>query len=183
MEFTPEERETIAAENIKLVHFVVNKYKGTKLDESELESIALVGFTKALNWFDSSKGMKFSTYVVDVMRWEIAAYMKEEYKKRGVRDSMNLDYVLPSRGSESTAMHELIGDKQSQYELFDVIHCIEKVITKLDEDEKNILLLIIEGNNQREITRIIGNRSRTWVWSKMQNIRKLLNYELGNVGC
>ena len=177
MKFTAEERETIAAENIKLVYFVVNKYKVTKLDESELESLAFSGYGKAVLWFDDSKGLKFSTYAVTLMCREIASYMREEYKKRGIRNSVNLDYATTNKGEgKETSLHELIGCKENDFELFELINCIENI--KLDENEKQILHWIIEGDNQREITRKLENRSRTWVWSKMQNIRKKLNFEL-----
>ena len=67
---TEEEKNQLAEENMRLVHYVANKFRNTKLMYDDLYGAALLGFTKALNAYDSERGAKFSTFAVNCMKNE-----------------------------------------------------------------------------------------------------------------
>lgn len=48
-----------------------SQYKSTTLDFEDLMSVAILGFIKAIKRFDTGKGYRFSTYVVNSMQYEV----------------------------------------------------------------------------------------------------------------
>jgi RNA polymerase sporulation-specific sigma factor len=69
---TSKERERFISENIKLVSFAVKPFvplgKTVGLDFDDLFSIGCIGLVKSVDYFDASRGVKFSTYAVPMIR-------------------------------------------------------------------------------------------------------------------
>ena len=71
-------KETLIVENVSLVKCIVKRYLGKGVDYDDLFQIACMGFLKAINGFDESFGVKFSTYAVPMIAGEIKRFMRDD---------------------------------------------------------------------------------------------------------
>lgn len=70
-------KEVIFTNNSPLIKSIVNRFKGKGVEYDDLYQIACIGFLKAINNFDESFGVKFSTYTVPMVIGEIKRYMRD----------------------------------------------------------------------------------------------------------
>ena len=62
-----EERDRFISENIGLVHSCANRFRGRGMEYDDLFQAGCLGLVKAVDAFDSSRGVRFSTYAVPVI--------------------------------------------------------------------------------------------------------------------
>ncbi len=55
-------RQTLIEHNLRLVAHIVKKYYASQNDQEDLISIGTIGLIKAVDTFDGSKGIRFSSY-------------------------------------------------------------------------------------------------------------------------
>ncbi|HHV62182.1 MAG TPA: SigB/SigF/SigG family RNA polymerase sigma factor [Firmicutes bacterium] len=70
-------RDLIASSNLRLVMSLVQRFQGRGIDLEELFQVGCVGLMKAIDKFDSSYGVQFSTYAVPVILGEIKRYLRD----------------------------------------------------------------------------------------------------------
>ncbi len=85
-------REDAARENLGLVHSIANRFKGRGIEYDDLFSAGCLGLVKAVDRFDESRGLCFSTYAVPLIMGEI----KGLFRKSGA--------VKVSRSLKETAL-------------------------------------------------------------------------------
>ena len=66
-----------AEENLGLVHLCANKFRGRGIEYDDLYSAGCIGLLKAIDAFDSERGVKFSTYAVPVILGEIKRLFRD----------------------------------------------------------------------------------------------------------
>ncbi|MGN0575944.1 MAG: sigma-70 family RNA polymerase sigma factor [Ruminococcus sp.] len=66
-----------AEDNLGLVHLCANKFRGRGIEYEDLYSAGCIGLLKAVRAFDSSRGVKFSTYAVPVILGEIKRLFRD----------------------------------------------------------------------------------------------------------
>lgn len=71
------ERDRFINENMGLVHLCVQRYTGRGMEYDDLFQVGCLGLIKAYDRFDSSRGLKFSTYAVPVILGEIRQLFRE----------------------------------------------------------------------------------------------------------
>lgn len=88
-------KENMFKRNEKLIYLVL-KRKGVLHREEELYDIGLIGLTNAINTFDSSKGIKESTYFYKCISNEISKfiYLQNTSKRRCPTSIISLDYEM-----------------------------------------------------------------------------------------
>lgn len=64
--------------NQKLVHHTINKYFPDKVYDQDIHQIGMIGLWKALEDFDESKGYKFSTFAVRVIKNAINGELRKD---------------------------------------------------------------------------------------------------------
>lgn len=64
--------------NSPLVKSIVKRYKNKGVEYDDLYQLGCVGMTKAINNFDESFGVKFSTYAVPMIAGEIKRYLRDD---------------------------------------------------------------------------------------------------------
>lgn len=107
---TEEEKNIIAEENMLLVHYVANKFRNTKLLYDDLYGAALLGFTKALNAYDSERGAKFSTFAVNCMKNEIRFFLRKE--RRQSDNTVSYNFVLSEdKNGNDFELYDILADK------------------------------------------------------------------------
>ena len=70
-------KERIYKENSPLIKSIIRRFKNKGVEYDDLFQIASIGFLKAINNFDESFGVKFSTYTVPMIIGEIKRYMRD----------------------------------------------------------------------------------------------------------
>ena len=70
-------KEVIFTQNTPLIKSVIRRFKNKGVEYDDLYQIASIGFLKAVNNFDESFGVKFSTYTVPMVIGEIKRYMRD----------------------------------------------------------------------------------------------------------
>lgn len=75
-----EEWDEMATKNQLLIRKVAHNFSNTGVQHDDLFGIAQLGFVRALQTFDRSKGIMFSTYSYIIMSQEILAYLRKEKK-------------------------------------------------------------------------------------------------------
>lgn len=81
MYLTDEEKDTLANENMKLIHYICHKYHNKFYEYEEIFSIALQGFAKSLKGFDPGRGVRFQTYASQAMINVIFRYYRDAKRK------------------------------------------------------------------------------------------------------
>ena len=69
-------RETLVMANIRLVLSLVQRFRG-KANSDDLFQVGIVGLIKAIDGFDPSFNVRFSTYAVPMVAGEIRRFIKE----------------------------------------------------------------------------------------------------------
>ena len=70
-------KEKLIEENSPLIKSVVKRFLNKGIEYDDLYQLGSLGFLKAINNFDSSFNVKFSTYAVPMIAGEIKRYMRD----------------------------------------------------------------------------------------------------------
>ena len=71
-------KEILIENNSPLVKSIVRRYKNKGVEYDDLYQLGCVGFVKAINNFDSSFNVKFSTYAVPMIAGEIKRFLRDD---------------------------------------------------------------------------------------------------------
>lgn len=167
MLLTEKEKEQLAEENYSLVFYVVKMFQGSGVSYDELVSIAMVGYAKALNSYDTERNVKFSTYAINCIKNEILFFLRKE--RNHIRNSISMSSVL-SMDKNGNSLH--LEETVSNYDLEERsveddiilsgdIEILRKALNDLSEKERYIITYRfgLDGGiikTQREIADAIG---------------------------
>ncbi len=73
-----EAREVLIEKNLGLVHATVHRFMGRGVDPEDLFQIGTIGLIKAIDHFDLSYEVKFSTYAVPLITGEIKRFLRDD---------------------------------------------------------------------------------------------------------
>ena len=73
-----EAKERLLVENNSLIKSIVRRYLGKGVEYDDLYQLAGMGLLKAINGFDESFGVRFSTYAVPMIAGEIKRFMRDD---------------------------------------------------------------------------------------------------------
>ena len=71
-------KETLIVENNNLIKSIVRRYLNKGVEYDDLYQLASMGLLKAINGFDESFGVRFSTYAVPMIAGEIKRFMRDD---------------------------------------------------------------------------------------------------------
>lgn len=71
-------KETLVVENSPLIKSVIRWFRDKGIENDDLYQLGCIGFLKAINNFDCSFNVKFSTYVVPMVVGEIKRFMRDD---------------------------------------------------------------------------------------------------------
>ncbi|MCI8674660.1 MAG: RNA polymerase sporulation sigma factor SigF [Lachnospiraceae bacterium] len=110
-------RDRLVSENMGLVWSIVRRFGGRGYDPEDLFQIGSIGLIKAIDKFDLSFDVKFSTYAVPMIAGEIKRFLRDDgmikvsrvlketaVKAKGVKEALNLKL-----GREPT-LNEIAGE-------------------------------------------------------------------------
>lgn len=73
-----EAKEILLRENNNLIKSIVRRYLNKGVEYDDLYQLASMGLLKAINGFDTSFGVRFSTYAVPMISGEIKRFMRDD---------------------------------------------------------------------------------------------------------
>lgn len=125
-------REEIVNGNLKLVLSILKKFSRRTDNLDDLFQIGCIGLLKAIDNFDLSYGVKFSTYCVPMIQGEVRRYLRDNNSIRVSRSLKDLAYktlkvkdeLLQEKGVEPTT--EEIA-KILDVSTFDIINALDSM--------------------------------------------------------
>ena len=85
-----EERDYLVTENVGLVYMVLKRFTGRGYEQEDLFQIGVIGLLKAIDKFDLSRELSFSTYAVPMIIGEIRRFMRDDgmiHVSRQIKDN------------------------------------------------------------------------------------------------
>lgn len=105
-----EAREVLVEKNLGLVHHIVKRFLGRGYDAEDLFQIGSIGLMKAIDKFDLSYDVKFSTYAVPLIAGEIKRFLRDDgmvkvsrtLKENGFKIRQAAEQIAQQQGREAT---------------------------------------------------------------------------------
>ena len=88
----PAARDELISGNLRLVLSVIQRFAGRADDPDDLFQVGCVGLIKAVDHFDLSQNVKFSTYAVPMIIGEVKRYLRDNNMIRVSRSVRDLAY-------------------------------------------------------------------------------------------
>ena len=98
-----EAREQLVKENVGLIWSVVKRFYGRGTDAEDRFQIGSIGLLKAIDKFDLSYDVRFSTYAVPMISGEIKRFLRDDGMIKVSRSLKELSYKLFQAREEMTA--------------------------------------------------------------------------------
>ena len=103
-------REVLIENNLGLVRHIVKRFAGRGYDLEDLFQIGVIGLMKAIDKFDLSLGLKFSTYAVPMITGEIKRFLRDDgpvkvsrtIKENGLKVRLARQKLQAEKGREPT---------------------------------------------------------------------------------
>ena len=156
-------REQLVEENVGLIWCVVKRFYGRGLENEDLFQIGSIGLLKAIEKFDLSYDVKFSTYAVPMISGEIKRFLRDDGMIKVSRTLKELSYkifqtrekLLDLLGREPT-IEELAEkmqiDKEEIVEALEAGSEVESIYKPIHQKEGNEIRLMdkLEEKEHRE---------------------------------
>lgn len=105
-----EAREVLIEKNLGLVHHIVRRFAGRGYELEDLFQIGTIGLMKAIDKFDLSLGVKFSTYAVPMITGEIKRFLRDDgpvkvsrtIKENGMKVGLARQKLQAAQGRDPT---------------------------------------------------------------------------------
>lgn len=85
-----DERDALVTANIGLIYMVIKRFSSRGYEKEDLFQIGVIGLLKAIDKFDLSRELSFSTYAVPMIIGEIRRFMRDDgmiHVSRQVKDN------------------------------------------------------------------------------------------------
>ena len=181
-------KDELIEHNLRLVAHVIKKYSSGNNDQDDLISIGTIGLIKAINTFNSEKGIRLATYAARCIENEILMHFRN-LKKTAQDVSISDPIDIDSEGNPLTLMdiiyrEDTIADDidlkiKSEY--------LKKFISEIKEERERKIIIMrygMDGNKpltQREVAKAL-KISRSYVSrlekKVLENMRKKFKEEL-----
>ncbi len=130
-------REKLIVHNLRLVVYIAKKFESSGVSIDDLISIGTIGLIKAVNTFSPEKNIKLATYASRCIENEILMYLRKISSQKMV---ISLDEPLNTDWDGNELMlADVLGSEGDE---------ISREIE--DDDEKRILLQVVDGLPKRE---------------------------------
>ncbi len=96
-------RERLIMGNLRLVLSVIQRFAGRGEDVEDLFQIGVIGLIKAINNFDLSKEVRFSTYCVPMIAGELRRHLRDYHAVKVSRSLRDLAYKAMQAKEQLTA--------------------------------------------------------------------------------
>lgn len=174
-------RNKLIEHNLRLVAHIIKKYYSNLNDQDDLVSIGTIGLIKAVDTFDSSKGIRLSSYASRCIENEVLMFFRNG-KKSAQDISMNEPIDTDKEGNALTLI-DVMSVEDSIIDDLDIKIKSEKLykyIYEILSPRERIIIELRYGLNgkipltQREVAKLL-KISRSYVSRIEKRALKLLN--------
>ena len=159
-----EAREILIQENMGLVHHVVRRFLGRGVEAEDLVQIGSIGLLKAIERFDLSYEVQFSTYAVPMIAGEITRFLRDDsmikvsrsLKELAVKAARLREELRMERGEEP-GMEELaekLGvdpeELAQAYDSCSEVESLHKIIYQGDGEGVSLMERVEEKKDEQE---------------------------------
>ena len=84
------ERDALVSANVGLIYMVMKRFSGRGCEQEDLFQIGVIGLLKAIDKFDLSRDLSFSTYAVPMIIGEIRRFLRDDgmlHVSRQIKDN------------------------------------------------------------------------------------------------
>lgn len=158
-------KQILVTENSPLIKSIIKRYIGKGIDYDDLYQLGSLGFIKAINNFEPSFNVKFSTYVVPMIIGEIKRFMRDDgaikvsrtIKALNIQINKFIDKNLKEKG-EKPSIEEIANEFKIPRQ--DVVFTMDSskmpisLYMPFEEDEERSLLMIdryIQDNQNEDL--------------------------------
>lgn len=157
-------RDILIEENLGLIHHVVKRFLGRGVEAEDLFQIGAVGLVKAVDRFDLSFGVRFSTYAVPMIAGEIRRFLRDDsmikvsrsLKELAVKAAGLREQLLMERGEEPR-VEELAARLQVEpAELVQAmdscaeVESLQKVVSQGDREGTSLMERVEQDRDEQE---------------------------------
>lgn len=163
-------KKVLIERNLRLVAHIAKKYNSPLVEQEDIISIGTIGLIKAINSYNSGKGVRLATYAARCIENEILMHFRAT-KKIQQEVSLNESIGHDKEGNVITYIDVIENDNISIDEQIDLKIKIKKLYEKiskvLKDREKSIIELRfglngLEPRTQNEVAKMLGI-SRSYV--------------------
>lgn len=153
--------ESLTLQNRGLIWSAVKKYSGRGVDTDDLFQIGAIGLIKAINKFDTSFDVEFSTYAVPMILGEIRRFLRDDGI---IKVSRNLKEIASKARNAAEMIYAKQGRDATLSEIAEMINCnISDITLSLDATQptESIYRTVYDGENNPVllIDKIHGNEN------------------------
>ena len=130
--------------NLRLVLSVIKRFSNTNENPDDLFQVGCIGLMKAIDNFDLSQGVRFSTYAVPLILGEMKRYLREESQVKISRTVKDLSYAILKE------KEKYLVEKQRE-------PTIEELVSNLQIDQHSIIEAIQSTQSVASFQEIIGH--------------------------
>lgn len=157
-----EAKDILIEENMGLVYSVANRYCGRGCEKEDLIQIGSIGLLKAVDKFDFSFGVQFSTYAVPMIMGEIKRFLRDDGAlkvSRSLKEAALKGYrsreVLQKKLNREPTIIEISKDCDIEQEIltqaFEAVTPPHSIYESVRSDNREIALLdTIKGDDEEE---------------------------------
>ena len=123
-------KEQVVKDNLGLVWSFVHRFKNIYYDKEDLFQIGCIGLMKAINHFDPSYNVQFSTYAVPIIMGEIKRYFRDDGTIKVSRSLKELNIkvtkakeILQAENNEEPTVEEVA--RYLEVDVHDVVEAID----------------------------------------------------------
>ena len=123
-------KEQVVKDNLGLVWSIVHRFKNSYYDKEDLFQIGCIGLMKAINHFDPSYNVQFSTYAVPIIMGEIKRYFRDDGTIKVSRSLKELNIkvtkakeILQAENNEEPTVEEVA--RYLEVDVHDVVEAID----------------------------------------------------------
>ena len=153
------DRDQSIQENIGLVHACAKRFKGRGMEYDDLFQAGCLGLVKAVDHFDESRGLKFSTYVVPVILGEMRRLFRDggavkvgrSLKELSIRASRKAAEFAEKEGRSPTVgeLAELLGVEPAEAAQALGAAQMPLSLTASEEDGGGQMDISVEGEDEK----------------------------------
>ncbi len=148
-----EAREVLIEKNLGLVRHIAKRFSGRGVDSEDLFQIGAIGLIKAIDKFDLSLGLQFSTYAVPLIMGEIRRFLRDDglvkisraVKENSARLALVRERLFGELGREP-CLEELIQasgmTKEETLLALDADNCVDSLEEGLETEGGTMLPLL-----------------------------------------
>ncbi len=146
----------LVTENLPLVKSILRRYLNSHIEYDDLFQIGSLGLVKAINNFDPSYNVRFSTYAVPMIMGEIKRYIRDDGAIK-VSRAIKLQYIEINKFIE-------------QYQLeHGVSPSIEQIAKDIDVDTREVVFIMDSGKFPLSLYEKIDDESQVELIDKIES--------------